>query len=178
MIPGPTEVPGASSRAMAQGPVIQYEPPFDEEVLEPACLDLRQVFQTSGEVIALPGSGRTGLEAAAVSLVEPGDRVVVVVAGVFGSLMKEIMERAGAVVTPFAVELGRPLDLEGLDRTVGEVRPRIVTLVHNETSTGTTYPAALVGDITRRHGPSTSWTRSRRWPGWTSSRTPGVSTST
>ena len=44
MIPGPTEVPGASSRAMAQGPVIQYEPPFDEEVLEPACLDLRQVF--------------------------------------------------------------------------------------------------------------------------------------
>jgi aspartate aminotransferase-like enzyme len=152
MIPGPTEVPWRVIRAMAQGPVIQYEPPFDEEVLEPACLDLRQVFQTSGEVIALPGSGRTGLEAAAVSLVEPGDRVVVVVAGVFGSLMKEIMERAGAVVTPFAVELGRPLDLEGLDRTVGEVRPRIVTLVHNETSTGTTYPAALVGDITRRHG--------------------------
>jgi len=44
MIPGPTEVPWRVIRAMAQGPVIQYEPPFDEEVLEPACLDLRQVF--------------------------------------------------------------------------------------------------------------------------------------
>ncbi len=152
MIPGPTEVPWRVIRAMAQGPIIQYEPPFDEEVLEPACLDLRQVFQTSGEVIALPGSGRTGLEAAAVSIVEPGDRVVVVVAGVFGWLMKEIMERAGAVVTTFDVELGRPLDLEGLERTVAETRPRIVTLVHNETSTGTTYPAAAVGEITRRHG--------------------------
>ena len=152
MIPGPTEVPWRVIRAMAQGPVIQYEPPFDEEVLEPACLDLRQIFQTSGEVIVLPGSGRTGLEAAAVSLVEPGDRVVVVVAGVFGWLMKEIMERAGAVVTAFEVELGRPLDLEGLERVVAETRPRIVTLVHNETSTGTTYPAAAVGEITRRHG--------------------------
>jgi len=152
MIPGPTEVPWRVIRAMARGPVIQYEPPFDEEVLEPACLDLRQVFQTTGEVVALPGSGRTGLEAAAVSLVEPGDRVVVVVAGVFGWLMKEIMERTGAAVTAFDVEPGRPLDLESLDRTVGQVRPKIVTLVHNETSTGLTYPAAAVGEITRRHG--------------------------
>ena len=152
MIPGPTEVPWRVIRAMARGPVIQYEPPFDEEVLEPACLDLRQVFQTTGEVIALPGSGRTGLEAAAASLVEPGDRVVVVVAGVFGWLMKEIMERTGAAVTAFDVEPGRPLDLESLDRTVGQVRPKMVTLVHNETSTGLTYPAAAVGEITRRHG--------------------------
>jgi alanine-glyoxylate transaminase/serine-glyoxylate transaminase/serine-pyruvate transaminase len=152
MIPGPTEVPWRVVRAMAQPAMIQYEPPFDEEILEPACLDLRQVFQTSGEVLALPGSGRTALEAAAISLVEPGDRVVVVVAGVFGALMKDIMERAGAAVTPFEVELGRPIDLEGLERVVAQVRPKILTLVHNETSTGVTYPAAAVGEITRRHG--------------------------
>jgi alanine-glyoxylate transaminase/serine-glyoxylate transaminase/serine-pyruvate transaminase len=100
----------------------------------------------------MPGSGRTGLEAAAVSLVEPGDRVVVVVAGVFGSLMKEVMERAGAAVTTLDVELGRPIDLEALERTVSKARPKIVTLVHNETSTGVTYPPAAVGEITRRHG--------------------------
>jgi aspartate aminotransferase-like enzyme len=152
MIPGPTEVPWRVIRAMAQPAMIQYEPPFDDEILEPACLDLRQVFQTSGEVIAMPGSGRTGLEAAALSLVEPGDRAVVVVAGVFGSLMKEVMERAGAAVTAFDVELGRPIDLDGLERTVAKVRPKLVTLVHNETSTGVTYPAAAVGEITRRHG--------------------------
>jgi alanine-glyoxylate transaminase/serine-glyoxylate transaminase/serine-pyruvate transaminase len=152
MIPGPTEVPWRVIRAMAQPPMIQYEPPFDDEILEPACLDLRHVFQTSGEVIAMPGSGRTGLEAAAVSLVEPGDRALVVVAGVFGSLMKEVMERAGAAVTAFDVELGRPIDMEALERAVAKVRPKIVTLVHNETSTGVTYPAGAVGEITRRHG--------------------------
>ncbi len=152
MIPGPTEVPWRVLRAMAQPPIIQYEPPFDDEILEPACLDLRQVFLTSGEVIAMPGSGRTGLEAASASLVEPGDRVLTVVAGVFGTLMREIMERAGAVVTPFEVELGRPLDLDALERLTAQVRPKILTLVHNETSTGTTYPAGAVGEITRRHG--------------------------
>jgi aspartate aminotransferase-like enzyme len=152
MIPGPTEVPWRVIRAMAQPPVVQYEPPFDEEVLEPACLDLRQVFRTSGEVLALPGSGRTALEAAAVSLVEPGDRVVVVVAGTFGSLMQEVMERAGAAVTAFEVELGRAIDLAALERVVAGVRPRILTLVHNETSTGVTYPADQVGEIARRQG--------------------------
>jgi aspartate aminotransferase-like enzyme len=152
MIPGPTEVPWRVIRAMAQPAMIQYEPPFDDEVLEPACLELRSVFQTSGEVVALPGSGRTALEAAAVSLVEPGDRVVVIVAGTFGSLMREIMERLGASVTAVEVELGRPLDPGALDRTVAETHPKILTLVHNETSTGATYPAALVGEIARRHG--------------------------
>src|SRR5262249_45101799 len=152
MIPGPTEVPYRVLRAMSQPPMIQYEPPFDEEILEPACLDLRQVFQTTGEVVTMPGSGRTGLESAAVSLVEPGDRVVVVVAGVFGQLMQEVMERAGATVTAFPVEWGRPLDAEALERTVAQARPKILTLVHNETSTGVTYPAAAVGEIARRHG--------------------------
>ncbi len=152
MIPGPTEVPWRVIRAMAQPAMIQYEPPFDEEILEPACLDLRQVFQTSGEVIAMPGSGRTGLEAAAGSLVEPGDRVVVVVAGVFGVLMREIMERAGAVVTAVEIEWGRALDPDVLERAVAQVRPKVLTLVHNETSTGTTYPGAAVGEIARRHG--------------------------
>ena len=60
MIPGPTEVPWRVIRAMAQPAMIQYEPPFDDEILEPACLDLRQVFQTSGEVIAMPGPGAPG----------------------------------------------------------------------------------------------------------------------
>jgi len=152
MIPGPTELPWRVIRAMAQPAMIQYEPPFDEEILEPTCLDLRQVFQTTGEVIAMPGSGRTGLESAAVSLVEPEDRVVVVVAGVFGTLMREILERLGAAVTPFELEWGRALDLEALERTVARVRPKLLTLVHNETSTGLTYPAAAVGEIARRHG--------------------------
>jgi aspartate aminotransferase-like enzyme len=152
MIPGPTELPFPVIQAMNQPPSIQYDKSFDELVLEPTVLALRDVFQTRGEVIIMPGSGRTALEAAAVSVIEPGDRVLVIVAGVFGSLMREIMTRAGAEVTEFSIELGARLDLPRLAAEIDRVRPKAVTLVHNETSTGTTYPAAEVGTLARAAG--------------------------
>ena len=62
----------------------------------------------------MPGSGRTALEAGALSVIEPGDRVLVIGAGVFGVLMREIMGRVGADVTEFPVEWGARLDLERL----------------------------------------------------------------
>jgi aspartate aminotransferase-like enzyme len=149
MIPGPTELPFPVIQAMNTPPSIQYDLSFDEGVLEPTVLGLREVFQTTGEVILLPGSGRTALEAGAISVIEPGDRVLVIVAGVFGTLMREIVGRLGADVTEFPVELGRPLDLERLRRDAERIRPKAITLVHNETSTGTTYPAEAVGKIAR-----------------------------
>ncbi|MBI2016650.1 MAG: alanine--glyoxylate aminotransferase family protein [Candidatus Rokubacteria bacterium] len=152
MIPGPTELPPPVIQALNQPPTIQYDRSFDEGVLEPTTLGLREVFQTKHEVILLPGSGRTALEAGAVSVIEPGDRVLVVGAGQFGVLMREIMNRVGAEWTEFPVALGQPLDLDRLAAEAGRLRPKAITLVHNETSTGTTYPAAEVGLIARRVG--------------------------
>jgi len=153
MIPGPTELPWPVIQAMNQPPMIQYDQNFDLNILEPTTLALRRVFQTTdGEVIIMPGSGRTALETSAISLVEPGDHAIVIVAGQFGVLMREILSRVGAQVTEFSVEWGQPLDLARLEREVERVKPKILTLVHNETSTGSTYPAEAVGAIARRHG--------------------------
>ena len=152
MIPGPTELPPPVIQALNQPPAIQYDRSFDEGLLEPTTLALRQVFQTTNEVILMPGSGRTALEAGALSVIEPGDRVLVVAAGQFGVLMREIMNRVGADFTEFTVEPGRPLDLDRLAAEAERVRPKAITLVHNETSTGSTYPAAAVGEICRRVG--------------------------
>jgi alanine-glyoxylate transaminase/serine-glyoxylate transaminase/serine-pyruvate transaminase len=153
MIPGPTELPFPVMQALNQPATIQYDMNFDVNVLEPVTLALREIFQTSrGEVIAMPGSGRTALEAAAISVVEPGDRVVVVTTGVFGGLMREIMTRAGAEVTEHTAEWGQPLDLAKLEKDIERVKPKAVSMVHNETSTGTTYPAAEVARIVKRHG--------------------------
>ena len=152
MIPGPTELPFPVVQALNQPATIQYDMNFDVNVLEPVTLALRDIFQTRGEVLVMPGSGRTALEASAISAIEPGERVLVVEAGAFGALMREIMIRAGAEVTEHAVEWGRPLDLARLEQDVERVKPKAVTMVHNETSTGTTYPAAEVGRIAKRHG--------------------------
>jgi aspartate aminotransferase-like enzyme len=152
MIPGPTELPWPVIQAMNQPPSIQYDRGFDEGVLEPTTLALREVFQTKGEVILMPGSGRTALEAGALSIIEPGDRVLVVGAGVFGVLMREIMGLVGAELTEFPVEWGGRLDLDRLAHEAERLKPKAITLVHNETSTGTTYPAAEVGKIARATG--------------------------
>src|SRR2546422_105386 len=70
MIPGPTELPFPVIQAMNQPPSIQYDRSFDEGVLEPTTLALRDVFQTKNEVIMMPGSGRTALEAGALFLLD------------------------------------------------------------------------------------------------------------
>ncbi len=152
MIPGPTELPWPVVQALNQPAAIQYDRNFDETVLEPTTLALGQVFQTKNEVLLMPGSGRTALEAGALSVIEPGDRVLVVGAGQFGLLMREIMQRVGADFTEFTVELGARLDLDRLAREAERLRPKAITLVHNETSTGATYPAAEVGKIARATG--------------------------
>ena len=152
MIPGPTELPFPVIQAMNQPPSIQYDRSFDEGVLEPTTLALRDVFQTKNEVIMMPGSGRTALEAGALSVIEPRDRVLVVGAGQFGVLMREIMNRIDADWTEFPVEWGARLDLTRLEREAERIRPKALTLVHNETSTGTTYPAAEVAKIARAVG--------------------------
>ena len=152
MIPGPTELPVPVLQALNQPATIQYDRGFDEGVLEPTTRALAEVFQTRHEVVLMPGSGRTALEAGALSVIEPGDRVLVVGAGQFGLLMREIMNRVGADWTEFPVEWGARLDLDRLAREADRVRPKAITLVHNETSTGTTYPAAEVGRLARAAG--------------------------
>src|SRR5437867_12288916 len=74
MIPGPTELPFPVIHAMNQPAAIQYDRSFDEGVLEPTTLALRDVFQTKSEVLIMPGSARTALEAGARAATAPGDR--------------------------------------------------------------------------------------------------------
>ena len=153
MIPGPTELPFPVIQALNQPPVIHYDQSFDLYVLEPVNLALKKVFQTAkGEIITMPGSGKTALDSSALSMVEPGDRVLVIVTGRFGMLMHEVMTRVGADVTEFSAAWGDPIDLDKLEKEIQRVKPKLVTLVHNETSTGTTYPAADVGRIVKKHG--------------------------
>jgi aspartate aminotransferase-like enzyme len=151
MIPGPTEIPWRVIRAMMKPSFPHYDPEFNIDVLDATLIKLRKIFQTKNECIAVPGSGRVALEATIASVIEPGDKVLSIEAGTFGSWMTEMIKRVGGKATVFPVEWGQPIDLEKLEDVLGEGGFKALTIVHNETSTGAMYPIDEIGRLTRKY---------------------------
>jgi alanine-glyoxylate transaminase/serine-glyoxylate transaminase/serine-pyruvate transaminase len=96
---------------------------------------LRQVFCTANDLtLPVSGTGSAGMEAAFVNLVEPGDPVVVGINGVFGERMAEVARRCGAEVVRVEAPWGQPLDPQAL--LTAHPSPKVIAVVHAETSTG------------------------------------------
>jgi len=151
MIPGPTEIPWRVVQAMMRPSIPHYDPAFNIEVLDTVLLKLRKVFQTENEVFAVPGSGRVALEAAVTSVIEEDDKVLCVVAGVFGDWIREMVERVGGQAVTFEIPWGQPIDLDRLEDVLKGGGFKALTIVHNETSSGAMYPIAEIGEMARRY---------------------------
>lgn len=149
---GPTNPDPRILRAMATGLVGQFDPAFT--VLMADTQDrLRQVFRTRNlATFPVPGTSRAGMEAAVVSLVEPGERVVVVENGRFGLLFQEIARRAGAEVTVVRAPWGKPVDPDDVGRSLDATPAAAVLIVHAETSTGVMNPVREVAAAAHRQG--------------------------
>ncbi len=112
----------------------------------------REVFRTANEqTFLVDGTSRAGIEAALVSLLEPGDRVLVPVFGRFGHLLNEIAERCGAEVHTIEVPWGAGVRPRADRGRVVEVRPKVLAIVQGDTSTTMCQPLADLGEICRRH---------------------------
>src|SRR5437879_2057490 len=113
----------------------------------------RVALQTANDrAFPVSGTGRAALEAAIVSLVEPGDRVVVGECGRFGLLLIEIAERCGAIVVPVRAEWGRIVEPDAIAAALAAApRTRLVAMVHGETSTGVLQPLEEIAALCRRH---------------------------
>ena len=80
---------------------------------------LRYVFQTENRLtMAVSGTGSAGMEAVVVNLIEPGDKMLVCVNGVFGGRMVDVAERAGAEVTTIERPYGEVFDPEEVKAAV------------------------------------------------------------
>jgi (S)-ureidoglycine-glyoxylate aminotransferase len=113
----------------------------------------REVFRTTNAATLLvDGSARAGIEAVLVSLIEPGDRVLVPVLGRFGHLLVEIAQRCGAEVHTVEVPWGEVVPLERIEQAIERTRPALVATVQGDTSTTMCQPLAGLGDACRRHG--------------------------
>lgn len=151
MGPGPITADPRVLRAMSAQLVGQYDPAMTGYMVEVMGL-YREVFATANEqTFLVDGTSRAGIEAALVSLLEPGDRVLVPVFGRFGHLLAEIGERCGAEVHMIETDWGTVFAPEQVEAAIVEVRPKVLAVVQGDTSTTMCQPLADLGEICRRH---------------------------
>jgi alanine-glyoxylate transaminase/serine-glyoxylate transaminase/serine-pyruvate transaminase len=142
MGPGPSDVPASVLQALAKPAIGHLDPAFLAMLDETRSM-LRGVIGTRNELtMPMSGTGSAGMETCIVNTVEPGDRVLVGVHGVFGQRLAEVARRAGAEVLAVESPWGRALDVEALRRAAQGRTFKLVCMVHAETSTGALTPIA------------------------------------
>src|SRR5947209_10174266 len=133
--PGPSDVHPRVLAAMAT-PLLGHLDPQFLEIMNQTQELLRKTFRTSNRLtFPVSGTGSAGMETCVVNLIEPGDRMVVCVNGVFGQRMTDVAGRAGAVVTTVERPWGEVFDPQELREVLRRVRPKVLGIVHAETST-------------------------------------------
>ncbi len=136
MGPGPSDVPARVLQAMS-APCIGHLDPVFLDIMNETQELLRFLMQTDNAMtIPVSGTGSAGMEAVFVNLIEPGDRVAVCVNGVFGTRMCDLAGRLGAEVIRVDGPWGRAVDPEAVREKLKHADPKILAVVHAETSTG------------------------------------------
>jgi alanine-glyoxylate transaminase/serine-glyoxylate transaminase/serine-pyruvate transaminase len=150
--PGPSNAHPRVLEALAR-PLLGHLDPRFIEVLDEVKLGLRKVFGTANPfTLPISATGSAGMEACLVNLLEPGDEIVVGVNGVFGGRMCEVASRAGARVHPVEAEFGHPLAIDEMIDCIRRVRPKVVAVVHAETSTGVLQEVSAIATAAREVG--------------------------
>lgn len=152
MGPGPSDISPRVLQALSRPTVGHLDPTFITMMDEVKAL-LQYAFQTKNEItMAVSAPGSAGMETCFVNLVEPGDKVIVCINGVFGNRMKENVERTGGI--PIAVETpwGRAVDIDALEETLNtHPDAKFVAFVHAETSTGALSDAKGICQLAKQH---------------------------
>lgn len=152
MGPGPIDAYPSVLRALSAPLTGQYDPFMTAMMTETQVL-YRQVWGTENEAtVIVDGTSRAGIEAAMVSLIRPGDRVLVPVFGRFGHLLAEIAERAMAEVHTIHAEWGQVFPVSVVEEAIARVRPTLVAMVQGDTSTTMLQPLDEIGEVCRRYG--------------------------
>ena len=145
--PGPSDAHPRVLTAMATPLLGHLDPQFIEIMTETQEM-LRAVFQTKNALtLPMSATGMAGMETCFVNLVEPGDKVVLCVAGYFGTRMVDVAGRCGAELTVMNGPWGEPFELDAIRETLKKVRPKVLGIVHAETSTGCLQPIAELGKL-------------------------------
>jgi (S)-ureidoglycine-glyoxylate aminotransferase len=152
MGPGPVNAHPRVLRAMSADLLGQFDPEMTGYMNQVMAL-YRPIFGTDNEwTMLVDGTARAGIEAALVSLVAPGDTVLVVNFGRFGLLLTEILGRIGAVIETVDAPWGEVVPLDAIGEAIHRVQPHVVATIHGDTSTTMAQPLDGLGELVHAAG--------------------------
>ncbi|HET7559131.1 MAG TPA: alanine--glyoxylate aminotransferase family protein [Limnochordia bacterium] len=147
--PGPSDVDPRVLRSMST-PLLGHLDPEFLRIMDRSRAMLQALFGTNNRLtLAMSGTGSAGMETCLVNLLEPGDRIVVGVNGVFGTRLCEVARRCGAEVVAIEAPWGQVLEPEPFQKALAEKRTKAVAVVHAETSTGVLQPLEAIARSAR-----------------------------
>jgi (S)-ureidoglycine-glyoxylate aminotransferase len=130
----------------------QFDPEFTGYMNEVMAL-YREVYRTANHwTLLVDGTARSGIEACLGSLVAPGDKVLVPKFGRFGFLLAEICSRVGGEVLTIETEWGTVFETGQVAEAVREHRPKVLAMVHGDTSTTMAQSLEGLGAVCRETG--------------------------
>ena len=152
MGPGPVNAHPRVLRAMSADLLGQFDPEMTSYMNEVMAL-YRPIFGTQNQwTFLVDGTARAGIEAALVSLVAPGDTVLVVNVGRFGLLLSEILQRIGARIEAVEAPWGEIVPLDAIEAAIHRTGPALVATIHGDTSTTMAQPLDGFGNLCARAG--------------------------
>ena len=152
MGPGPSDVHPRVLGAMAKATIGHLDPEFIG-LMEEIKVLMRQTFRTQNKLtLPLSAPGSAAMEASFANLLEPGDKVIVCINGVFGMRMAENVRRMGGELVTVEDEWGTPVDAEKLSAALAaNPETKIVAMVHAETSTGVCSDVKTLCALAKKH---------------------------
>ncbi len=152
MGPGPSDVHPRVSAAMGRPTIGHLDPEFQQLMDEIKSL-LRYAFKTENKLtLPLSAPGSAAMESAFANLLQPGDKAVVCVNGVFGGRMAENVRRMGGELVLVESPWGSPVDVAAVAKTLAEHGDaKILAFVHSETSTGARSDAQALCKLAQEH---------------------------
>ncbi|MGB7087444.1 MAG: alanine--glyoxylate aminotransferase family protein [Phormidesmis sp.] len=149
--PGPSNADPAVLAAMDRQPIGHLDKAYLSLMDEVQEL-LRYAWQTDNRMtLPVSGTGSAAMEATLANTVEPGDGVLVCVNGYFGHRLVDMAGRYGAQVNTINRPWGEVFTVSELRSALETHRPKILAMVHAETSTGVCQPMAGIGDLCREY---------------------------
>ena len=150
--PGPSDIHPRVLEALSR-PTVGHMDPYYLKIMDELQSMLQQVFCTKNRMtMAISGTGSAGQEATVTNLVEPGERVLICINGVFGNRLADMAERAGGEVTKIERPWGEVFTVAEVKEALARVKPKVVAIVMAETSTGAWQPIEEIAAAVRDAG--------------------------